>query len=192
METVESVKVAWLNVAMVIVLLSSKFIQHSLAFLWTPTLLNFVAISCNTVLLFSRTAILKIYMQLLWLYTICLVYMYVHIHAPTCIYYTQMYPCTCTHSHQFPWWFLWTKSLKVLTCTTVGNYLPSRMTTWPSLLSLSTTLTNNTSPSFTTVVLELYDQEPGEEYTSIATNSHTEETHACWHSTIATLAWVQC
>ena len=36
-------------------------------------------------------------------------------------------------------------------------------------------LTSNTFPPFNTVVLELYDQEPGEEYTSIATNSHTEE-----------------
>lgn len=36
-------------------------------------------------------------------------------------------------------------------------------------------LTSNTFPPFTAVVLELYDQEPGEEYTSIATNSHTEE-----------------
>ena len=84
METVESVKVAWLNVAMVIVLLSSKFIQHSPAFLWTPTLLNFVAISCNTVLLFSRTAILKIYMQLLWLYTICVC---THTHTWICNVY---------------------------------------------------------------------------------------------------------
>ena len=36
-------------------------------------------------------------------------------------------------------------------------------------------LTSNTFPPFTAVVLELYHQEPGEEYTSIATNSHTEE-----------------
>ena len=36
-------------------------------------------------------------------------------------------------------------------------------------------LTSNTFPPFTAVVLELYDQEPGEEYTSIATNSHIEE-----------------
>ena len=36
-------------------------------------------------------------------------------------------------------------------------------------------LTSNTFPPFNTVVLELYDQEPGKECTSIATNSHTEE-----------------
>ena len=65
------------------------------------------------------------------------------------------------------------KSLKVLICTTAAWLLPpfQHDNVTPSH-SLSTNFTSNTFPPSTTVVLELYDEEPGEEYTCIASNSH--------------------
>jgi len=60
-----------------------------------------------------------------------------------------------------------------LTCTAVGNPLPS--VTWHQgnrTLPPNTTLTSATPPPSTTVALELYNVDPGEEYTCVASNSH--------------------
>lgn len=64
-----------------------------------------------------------------------------------------------------------------LTCTAVGNPLPS--VTWQHdnvTFPPSTTLTSSTPPPSTTVVLELHEERTGEEYTCVAINSHAGET----------------